>query len=625
MAELAADAAPMLVIDARVREAAVKLTEGDTEGALAMLAPLLDDPAVGWHARFMTAMTAWRLGRIDWAVQLLQQCHNEAPMDGTIAEALASLYAQVGNLGEALFMGKIATALGGVGELAELVPGDFPGFDWAFLNIQDAPLLAQATLALATGRFKDGLARVRQHVALYPAARDARLYCAELLLRSGAASAAVDTLRPIDSEAELPPAFHSLYGRALAGVGEVDAARRQHGKALAGAPDDADIAAARIIDTVWTDADAETAAAADWAGRFCPTRRPVAWSRPRNKLLIGYLVSAFADPLDAAAVAAVARAHDRSRVTVVGYGRGNLTWEENAPLNGAFDKWHDISTLDAATLSRFFDRDGVHVMIDAGGFVAPQSLRALARVRTAVRVGWLGNPGDLGQPLYDVRIVPRSAVAAPDEVVWRIAGGYPILSAMPEIGAPKSGVAFGADVPLAALDAETLRTWSALLGANPTATLLLRATEPLPPANVDRLITRFGRALAARIDVVVAEQAKSFYQRVDIALAPRRGLSARAAAEAIGCGVPVIAFAGNSATEPYGPFLRDIGLGDLLVGSDERDYIGIADGLAASAEARGRVARTLALSGVADHADAGRFARDIEQFAADLLVERAPT
>jgi hypothetical protein len=130
-------------VDELVREAGRRLDVGDTEGALATLAPMVtDSPPV--PVRFVLALTAWRLGRYDWAVDLMRQCHEEAPMNGTIAEALASLYAQVGDLGESLYMGKLATALGGPRDMAELVPASFPAFDWAFLNIQEHPLLARA-------------------------------------------------------------------------------------------------------------------------------------------------------------------------------------------------------------------------------------------------------------------------------------------------------------------------------------------------------------------------------------------------------------------------------------------------------------------------------------------------
>ncbi len=53
--------------------------------------------------------------------------------------------------------------------------------------------------------------------------------------------------------------------------------------------------------------------------------------------------------------------------------------------------------------------------------------------------------------------------------------------------------------------------------------------------------------------------------RVDVALAPRRGLSPRMAAEAMACGVPPWPVAGPDAVAPYAAFLRALGLGAALV------------------------------------------------------------
>jgi predicted O-linked N-acetylglucosamine transferase (SPINDLY family) len=610
-----------MVVDARVRHAAQKLQDGDTEAALAALAPLVADPATSIQARFVTAMGAWRLGQAQAAVGLLQQCHDEAPMEGTIAESLASLYAQVGNLREALFIGKIATALGGHSRLVELMPSDFPSFDWTFVNIKDDPLLGHAKLSLAAGRFQEGLDRVRQHVALYPTARAARLLYASLLLQAGTASQALETLREIEEESDLPAAYQSLYAQALAAIGEGEAAARRHEKAVSGAADDAEIAAARVLDGFWTEASASarTALAKDWAERFCAPSKPATWLRPRGKLVVGYLASAFADPADAAAVAAVARAHDRDGVTVLGYGHGALSWERNAVLGGAFDKWQDIATLDPATLARFIARDGVHVLVDASGFAAPRSLMTLARLKTVLRVGWLGNPGAIVGPVYDARIVPS---LPSDERAWHIAGAYPVVAtAMPVAERPPGAVAFGADASLAQLDIETVQAWSQTLRATPSATLFLRANDMGPGGNVDRLIRRFGRDLAARIDIVAADQPKTFYPAIDVALAPRRGASPRAAAEALGCGVPVVAFDG----EPYGALLRAAGLGDLLVAGDAREYVEIAGSLAIGSRGRERLAAGLASVAGRPTLDADRFAAEIERHALSVLAERAPT
>lgn len=603
----------------QVREANGRLAAGDTEGALAILERMTEDGSIYVPAHFLLSMTAWKMGQLDWAIALMRQCYDVAPMDGTVAETLASLYAQAGDLRESLFMGKMATALGGPGELLPFIPKGFPNFDFAFYTIKEKPLFTAARTHFENGRLTEAIEKARQHVTLNPEDGDARAFLATLLLRLGRGSAAVDVMHAMEGHiiggGEFPPVYASLYARALATVGDAAAARAWHEKATSAASEDGAIAAASIADGIWLErSPGELAAAArDWARRFCVQPTPRSWKRPDGKLVIGYHVPDVVDPADLAAVAAVARAHNRDRVTVVGYGSGAQTWEVNAPLRGAFDSWHDVSNLDSATLARFFTRGGLHLIIDAAGFAAPRGLMALARVQTAIRAAWLGNAAALGEPVYDVQIAARSAELT-GPTAWRVGGGYPVL---PEVRPTPSGVVrenahFGADISMAQLDPETVGLWSSVLQALPEAKLLLRAHDMGLGGNIERLVARFGRELAARIDVVDAVSTAEFYRLLDVALLPCRGVSPRFAAEALSCGVPAVAPAGNSAVEPYAPFLRDFGLSSMLVAADDQEYVSLAAAIATPGKSRTQVVE--AMTKAAGTEDAHRFAEALETY-----------
>lgn len=609
---------------AQLREASRLLAKGDTEAVLVVLAPLTGDDSPDLAARFLLSMTAWKMGRLDWSLDVMRECHALWPMDGTVAEALASLYAQSGNLGESFFMGKLGTALGGVGELADLIPAGFPGFDRAFYRIKARPLREAALASLAKGEVRQAIDKARQHVALEPGDGDGRALCAEALLRNGEAGAAVEVLdatKDIAENSASPAAFMSLYARALTAVGEVVEGRRWHAQATKNAPEDAAVAAARVADGLWLEQDPSrlTEAGAAWARRFCPPAAQRRWQRPHGKLVIGYLVPAFTDPQDAAALAAVARAHDRAHVVVIGYGRGAQVWPENAPLRGVFDSWQDIATLDPGTLARFFVRGGLHVVVDASGFATPLGLLALAALPTAIRVAWLGNACGIGSPIYDAQIVAESAGAASIHATpWHVPGGYPLLPSrkkLPRVA--HAGIHFGADVKLAQLDSETIAVWSAALQAQPEGKLLLRSNDMVSTGNVDRLVNRFGRELASRIDIVTLGDAAEFYAGIDVALAPRRGASPRMAAEALACGVPTVALAGTQGGEPYAVFLKDLGLGSLLIGADTGDYARLA-ALATAPEARAQIAAAMNRAAPGEES-ARRFARAIEEHAKQAL------
>ena len=258
---------------------------------------------------------------------------------------------------------------------------------------------------------------------------------------------------------------------------------------------------------------------------------------------------------------------------MIGYGAGAQSWDENATLSGAFERWQDIAALDGATIARYLRHDDVDVVIDASGFGAPQNLIALTRGGCGLCLSWLGNPTSLLAPVYDARIG-----ALPGD--WGIAGGWPLPRLQkPETGA-RAAIQFGADVSLAQLGDDTVAMWSAILRASDSK-LVLR-TGDASRAAVDWLVARFGAVLATRIDLVTAGRPEEFWACVDVALAPRRGVSPRLAAEAVSCGVPVVAFAAASAAEPYGAFLHGIGL--CGVGNDG-DFVRRALDLAASRHA----------------------------------------
>lgn len=604
-----------------IAESARLLAEGDDEAAIAALQAASTDDPDSPRIQFVTGILAWRLSKLEQAITILRQCHEQDPMNGTVAEALASLVAQAGNLVESLYFGKIATALGPKEGYAELVPPSFPSFGQAFFSIQERALFARARLMARSGKLHVAIDFAGQHVALNPDDDEARLFLADNLLRIGAADAALKALRPAAGRAGVGPATLSRYARALSAVGEVEEARRYHDAACAAAPTDAAVAAARVADSLWLDtgADAGVTRAADWANRFQPARKPKSLTQGDGKLVIGYLVSSLADPLDAAAVAAVAKAHDRSRFSVIAYGLGVQSWPENALLSGAFDKWRDISDLEPGTLARMMRGDTLGVIIDCAGFAAPPQLLALGRVNTALRVGWLGMPPGLGEPFYDA-VLGRGGGTTP---AWGAEKNYPLVRdwIKPVERNPVEVARFGSDAGLCQLDEPTVRLWSAVLAGAPKATLALRARDMGPGGNVGRLVARFGQELAARIDIVDAVSPDEFYRDVDIALAPVRGSSPRMASEAIACGTPVVALMGATLCEPYGAFLKGAGVGDVLTAADERDYVSIALGLASSDAARAQVAAKVAGIARLGEASARGVAEIIETNATKMLAE----
>jgi len=607
-----------------VADAARALGEGDDTAVVAALNEAAERDSDDLHVHFVTSLAAWSLNDTARALQLAKACFERAPDNGTIAEIVASLAAQSGDLAESLYYGKLAIALPEDATMRAWVPSSFPAFEKAFLSIQDKPLLAQARLLDAGGELVQALAKARQHVDVAPDDAEGRQFCAELSLRQGEAAGAVEVLLPLTTVQQVAPQAVSLLASGLAAVGKTDAAARFHDSATLVASNDAAIAARRIADAAWIGVGEPQRAVwiKDWLQRFvrpgkARQRRPAG-----DKLVIGYFVSGFADRRDAAAIAAIAREHAQHGAVAVGYGRGEQSWSENAPLSGAFAKWRNIVSVDHATLAKMIAGDGVDVVIDAGGFAVPEQLRALGRLSTALRVAWIGEPRGLPPQIYDAAIAPRAARGAGDVDLWALpCGGYPLIRDWTRSIAPVPDRAcrFGADVHLSQIDAATTALWRGVLAAVPDSVLLLRANDMAAPANVNRLIHRFGE-LAGRIDVIATESADDFYCQVDVAVAPTRGCSPFMAAAALASTVPVVALETGGMFEPYPALLRDLGL-NSLVATGEDAYIRLAGELA-SREARGKAAAMIEPIAARGETSAAEIAAAIEE-AARASLERA--
>ena len=208
------DAAPP--VSGRLAEAMRHLSEGDAEAAVAGLSAASTESADDIPLHFATALVAWYLGDVAKALFLARECFERDPNNGTVAEVLASLHAQVGDMLESLYYGKLATALKPDDTMHAWLPSSFPSFGKAFLSIQEKPLLAQSRMLAAAGKLAAARGKVRQHVEVAPADDDGRIFHATLLLRAGLAGAAVETISPVAEHGAPPPAAASILARALA-------------------------------------------------------------------------------------------------------------------------------------------------------------------------------------------------------------------------------------------------------------------------------------------------------------------------------------------------------------------------------------------------------------------------
>ncbi|HUH84465.1 MAG TPA: hypothetical protein VLX85_07630, partial [Stellaceae bacterium] len=282
-----------------------------------------------------------------------------------------------------------------------------------------------------------------------------------------------------------------------------------------------------------------------------------------------------------------------------------------------------IDGIDPATLAKTFDGDGLNVIVDVGGMDSPDNLRALAQVNGAVRVAWICDWRGLERQIYDAGIAAHSSRAEGGIALWQPAcGAYPLLRDWTRALQPSGGGAqfcFGGDVRLSQLNGETVALWRAVLEASPRAILLLRANDMAPGPNIDRLVARFGADLARRIDVIDTAQAEAFWYQVDLGLAPLVADAPRLAAEAVACGVPVLAL---DETGADAAMLRDLRL-DALIAKKPDDYVAMATALAGAPAKRAEAASAAAPVAARGEAMASEIAAAIEAAARAMLSKVA--
>lgn len=558
-------------------EAARHLARGEVLEAVELIEAARQHDPHNPQIRFLLAFAAWRMFDLVRAMQLLTDLAEDAPSNGSYAEALATLKALVGDLTDALFYGKLGTALPKDPALQALVPPDFPAFGDAFLGINERPLAAVAAGLENQGRLREASKALEQHVRLFPDDRVPAERLTRLLLVSGREAEAVQQVGALVGAKDAVAL--SLLARASAAIGDAEGAAALHEAASALAPGDAAVVGAAVRDARWFEPDAarRSRATEDWLARFAAGPRSTRPYAPRgDKLRIGYLVAGIAGSPLAAAVAAVARQHDRTTVEVRGYGFGELAAESNIGLRGGFDEWRDVSRIDPRTLARILEGDALDLVIDASGLRAPDGLIALSLANLPLRCGWLGLPEPVAGAPYDRWLTCDGAAPAGGATHLSLgpthiaASGRPI----PRLDPVGSGLRIGFDITPREMTPATIDLLRRIVAAVPAAQVMIFDHGFSQPIVVDRLIAQLGDA-AARTDVVKAAEMRAFLAQVDVVVAPPAAETPRCVAEAIGHGVPALVIGQSAAAT----IARNAGLAALAV-ADEMAAIGVISGLA---------------------------------------------
>ncbi|CAA7612728.1 hypothetical protein [Magnetospirillum sp. SS-4] len=621
-------------VEAFYRRIDALLKAGADQQALEIAEEALQDPGLCRDASCAMAVIYYRAGALGYAIRLLAAQMDQPDHPADLSEVLAVMYSQAGCLSDALYYAKLATTEAREGRLLDMLGPKFPKFSDAFSHIRPKPLLSNGIALLAAGNLDQALFSVEQHLSLLPDDVEALDAHAQIKIQMGCVAEAVGMLRSIATLIGPSATLLSRLGGCLIQTGQFHEGLACHQEAVARAPTSLPILGAAIADLRYFGrAEAQASGLIDaWTAQVAAsaprTVRPAPKYAGAQPVRVCYLCSALESEDARAMMGAVARSHDRSRVSVVGFGRGEIDHPANEWARGSFDVWRDVSSLDVTTLGALIRGEGIHVVIDADGSLAPARRGLFMRNTAPLQLAWLNQPVAGRIPGNYLALVPCASEAGEGELALPAgryflgdAGGrHP--STGPGPAAAAGVVAFGAELTRAELNPRLAMVWGRILQAVPKSMLVLRDSGMFSePANVEALISLFGNAgVAHRIDVVKNVGRAEFAASIDVALLPFPAGNVLAYGEFLRHGVPAVAMTGCDAGADLGAFLAAAGLGDALVAADPDAYVALATGLAADIGAlealRGRLPAAIAQ---VPAATAKGFARMIEDTAIAAL------
>ena len=576
---------------------------------------------------FESAYQAFNAGQIGQAEQLLRQALAVDPRNvdclhllGVIAGHAGHPQASLELIDHALKLrpdfaaahanrGVALLALGRAGEATasfrrsvELDPGQVHGW-YALGNA----LGAESDWAGAEAAF-------RRALAVDPGSYQARNNLAQVLERQGRLDEAIAAYREALAQAPEAPIMQYNLGVALQLSGQVEEALAHYRRAVQLQPNYV-AAHSNILQALnYLPGAAEALLDEHRAFDVQQTRRlmPGHPSRPSDleperRLRIGYVSGDFrVHPVGSYLVGPLEH-HDRAAFEVVCYSAFDQKDEVAARIASATDRWRDISAMDDARAAQLVRRDRIDILVDLSGHTDKNRPLLFAQKPAPVQVSWLGYPGTTGMSAIDYLVLDAST-APPGAETWvsealvRLPHGrfcYSPPSYAPEVATPPSRpVTFGSFNNVAKLGPEVVRLWARVLDAAPGSRLLLKWKHLSQPSVRERVSGAFAAAGVGpdRLELrghsphpdMLAE-----YADVDIALDPFPYSGGLTSSEALWMGVPVVTWPQDRvASRQTLAFLHGLGLEDLAARSED-DYVRIAAALAADADRRAELRRTL--------------------------------
>lgn len=220
-----------------------------------------------------------------------------------------------------------------------------------------------------------------------------------------------------DSAISINPALSYIYGSRLMEAMKVcnweryqDQLNHIEGGILQGKKVSPPFAASTLLPRV----DLHRECATAWSRSEHPSNAmlgPFPSSTRQPKIRLGYISSDFRSHPVSYLTAELFETHDRDKFEVIAFSIADAINDDmQKRLRGAFDAFHDVSTLPDVQLAQFIRSQKIDIVIDLGGYTTGNRFGIFALRVAPIQIEYLGYLGTTGAPYIDYLIADHTLV-----------------------------------------------------------------------------------------------------------------------------------------------------------------------------------------------------------------------
>jgi protein O-GlcNAc transferase len=573
------------------------LAQDDLAAALGCIAEVqahAPDSTLAYH---LVGLASLRLNEPGKAVEAFEHAHRLAPEIREHAEVLSILCGKLGRLVDSLYYQKLGLGAAQSLGIADLVPAWLGGFDEAFFNIEDRPLLKEAQKHVAVGDYAAAAESFRKEVEADHGSTEAWRGLAMMHLLRGQSFDGLRATEALLSIDRSQAADLALHGELLAHAGRFDQAIACQKRAARLDPANADLAW-QVVRTLarWPGypAAALGAAVSDWGRRFAskqarPTPAPASELAGRH-LRLGVVSTSWANAGGLDLIVPVLEQLDRRRIRLHVYVSGVVRSPLARRLRARSNSWQELTELDDDTAAIIIRNDALDILIDLDGPTRGARPGLLVGGPAAIVLVAYGLPDGVLAMGCD-GVIGDACAYPPDAAhVVRVPGGIASLpNDLPPIERNRSAdaaCAFGSLAQRWQIGPATIAAWADILVAVPNSILVLDLAQLGGALGVQDFLEMVQPHVAPdRIMIKTeASQLSDYLNEVDILLDPLDNPHPDEAVAGLTLGVPVVTCrSAMPRAALLASWLERIGLGNL-VADDLDGYISRATALAVPTE-----------------------------------------